>query len=416
MKLFEVLFLLIASIGLTSAFDLNCIFGYNTDSQYYCVNLNLVLHHNGKVEKVSGVKQRGTLISDVTLLHLTSDNTRFIPRNILNHFPKLNRFHFNCKPRRNLTSADNKVCLSQDSLFNGVFNGWSKVNSVVLQGHSLNTLKANTFNGLDSLVNLFLSDNEIRTISQNAFMGLKKLVFLQLNGNHIKEIEAGTFDDLINLESLALYGNALKTLALDHLRNNRKLLKIGMLNNRLQVIDNRLIDNIPRVDLIRLKNNICVDSNLLNEEGNMIAEFKTSVQNCTIEDAQLYDLSISNRRLNVEHKYLKEKVGAERKTCSHPKAREMIDNIFNLQRDIEHLSGYREKYLRQPVNNRRFVQQESGQGLKLFDEKPAMDSNLLKVLNRNKKMLEVNARLVKSIKGVVSFMDALRIEDCVSTS
>lgn len=413
MKLFKVLLLLIVLFSFSTGFDLNCIFGDNADSQYFCVNLNLILHHNGQISSVSGVKRHGTTLSDVRLLYMTSDNTRYIPRNVLNHFPNLEKVHFNCKPKKNLTTADDKLCLNQDSLYVGAFSGWSRVFSLTLQGHNFNKLIANTFKGLENAMLLFLPDNEIRSISSQTFNGLNRLNFLQLSGNNIKEIEPGTFDTLINLENLSLYGNALKSLPRDMFRNNKKLRKIGLLNNHLEVIDKQVIDTNQGIDLIRVKNNICVDKNFQSVKGSsMLTMFKSSILTCTAENAQFNDLVFHHRKLLAELKRLKDKIDGERKACKTPQARELIQTILDLQRDLEELRNYRLKYLQLLGKSQKIDSSARRRFSRPSDKQPAVKNNLMEVLKRNKKMMKVNANLVKSIKSIVNFMEHIRYADC----
>lgn len=408
-----ILFLVINSFGFLSAFELNCIFGDNIDGQYFCANLKLVLHHDGHISQVTGVKRWGTSLNDVKLLYMASDNTRFIPRNLLNHFPNLNKVHFNCRPKRNFINTDDKICLCGDALYKGTFNGWNKVHSLTLEGHSFKILRDNTFSGLENAVHLFLPDNAIETINKNAFKDLKKLLFLQLNGNKIKKIEVGTFDDLINLEVLGLYGNTIEILPNELLRNNKKLNKIGLLNNHLKVIDDRVINEVPRLDLMRVENNICVDEKILAGGGNSIlVNFKNSIKNCTNENAQIYEMTFTNRKLQLELEYEKKKVETERKSCVAPHAREMVQHMKDLQSDIEELRVYKEKYFKLIEKTGVLARRFAPNGLEISNEKTKSSNNLLSVLKRNKTLMKINARLVNAIRSVVRFMEILRIVEC----
>uniref|UniRef100_A0A4W3I3C6 Slit homolog 1 protein n=1 Tax=Callorhinchus milii TaxID=7868 RepID=A0A4W3I3C6_CALMI len=111
-------------------------------------------------------------------------------------FPSIPLFLF-----RNL--SNNKITDIEE----GVFEGATGVNEVLLTGNRLETVHLKMFKGLDSLKTLMLRSNKISCVSNDTFTGLSSVRLLSLYDNQITTVSPGAFDTLHSLSTLNLLAN-----------------------------------------------------------------------------------------------------------------------------------------------------------------------------------------------------------------
>ncbi|MGH0178661.1 UNVERIFIED_CONTAM: hypothetical protein FKN15_077729 [Acipenser sinensis] len=89
----------------------------------------------------------------------------------------------------------------------GVFDGASGVQELLLTGNQLETVQGRMFRGLTGLKTLMLRSNLLSCIDNNTFTGLSSVRLLSLYDNRISSITPGAFSSLVSLSTINLLSN-----------------------------------------------------------------------------------------------------------------------------------------------------------------------------------------------------------------
>lgn len=96
------------------------------------------------------------------------------------------------------------------------------------------------------------------------------------------------FSELTSLHSLLLSGNYIKSITNDHLIFLKNLKQISFIGNKLEDVDRNLLDGL-KIDAVYLNKNVCIDKNF-GSKGTPLAEFKTSISNCSRDSPAEWNL------------------------------------------------------------------------------------------------------------------------------
>lgn len=88
-----------------------------------------------------------------------------------------------------------------------------------------------------SLESLVMQFYEFRSLTKQDLLNLRNLSRLSLTEGSLRDIESDAFDDLENLGDLDLSLNEIQSFSERHLRNNRKIWKVLLMDNPLEIRD-----------------------------------------------------------------------------------------------------------------------------------------------------------------------------------
>lgn len=206
--------------------DLTC--DYRDNDRYGCWAQNLkIIHEHVKVtETVLGTQKPTKTYFDVTELVIHNQQTIFLPVNIYEIFPNLEKY----------------------------FVGASQLKSIE---------KAN-FQNLKHLTIISLGVNEINNIDADTFWDNKNLITLLLHDNKINRLDRDLFINNLNLKTIYIYGNQIIHLDSDLFRNNLRLEELHINKNKLQFIGATLLKPLKSLMIVNMESNICVNAYFTN--------------------------------------------------------------------------------------------------------------------------------------------------------
>jgi len=130
-----------------------------------------------------------------------------------------------------------------------VFINQKELDFLDLSQNQISCLPSNVFKSLTRLQYLKLEGNKIESLNPKWFENLQSLPYLHLSYNKIQNLPKNVFARLENLENLYLNRNQLTTI-------HRKLEYISLKNNKINAIDEKLIDNTAVSELF-MNGNVC---------------------------------------------------------------------------------------------------------------------------------------------------------------
>lgn len=220
-------------LKVANAFELNCQF--STSSGYSCEAQKLTIEQPyTKITSVSGSQLSGLGNSDVKYLGINRQNTKFLPNNLAEYFPNLEKIY-----------ATNS---------------------------HLEYIKQNDFLGLTQLTIVFFSGNPLKELPCGVFNTNLKLQELHFETNTLKKIGADIFKPLLNLKLAHFRENQCVQKDIDNIANLPELVSLIEKN-----CDSSCCDPEDAEKLIKLNEKL----NELEEKHNQM------VKNCTLNEDNL---------------------------------------------------------------------------------------------------------------------------------
>ncbi|KAL7012754.1 hypothetical protein ACKWTF_015022 [Chironomus riparius] len=154
------------------------------------------------------------------------------------------------------------------------FKNQKKLEHLNLEINKISCLPPNIFKSLIKLTKLNLRENKIQSLNPKWFENLHSLRTLWLNINKIRDLPKNVFVNLKNLNKLYLNDNQLTALHSDSFGIHRYLEIIGLKNNRIDAIDERIINNsaVKKLDMI---GNVCSTEDIERSD-----KLKEKLSNC----------------------------------------------------------------------------------------------------------------------------------------
>ncbi|XP_049719322.1 leucine-rich repeat and transmembrane domain-containing protein 1 [Elephas maximus indicus] len=125
-----------------------------------------------------------------------------------------------------------------------------------LQDNQIRQLPAFAFRSVPRLMTLNLSNNSLSTLAPGAFHGLQHLQVLNLTQNSLCSLENGLFHPLPQLRELDLSWNNISHLPTSLGEPWENLTVFAVQQNQLQQLDRTLLESMPGVKLLFLKDNL----------------------------------------------------------------------------------------------------------------------------------------------------------------
>ena len=134
----------------------------------------------------------------------------------------------------------------------GDFDGLTALESLLLNGNSLETLPARVFDELSALTQLSLFNNSLSTLPAGVFDELTSLTTLRLYHNSLSTLPAGVFDELTALTTLRLDTNSLETLPAGVFDGLTALTTLRLDTNSLETLPAGVFDGLTALTTLRL--------------------------------------------------------------------------------------------------------------------------------------------------------------------
>ncbi|XP_026635568.1 leucine-rich repeat and transmembrane domain-containing protein 1 [Microtus ochrogaster] len=127
--------------------------------------------------------------------------------------------------------------------------------TLLLQDNQIHWLPAIAFRSVPLLSTLNLSNNSLSNLASEAFYGLRHLEVLNLTQNSLLSLEASLAHALPGLRQLDLSSNSLTLLPTSLGKPWENLTVFAVQRNSLQHLERTLLEAMPKVRLVLLKNN-----------------------------------------------------------------------------------------------------------------------------------------------------------------
>lgn len=127
--------------------------------------------------------------------------------------------------------------------------------TLLLQDNQIHWLPALAFHSVSLLTTLNLSNNSLSNLAAEAFYGLPHLQVLNITQNSLLSIESSFAHALPGLRELDLSSNSLSSLPTSLGRPWKNLTVFAMQQNHLLHLDRELLEAMPKVRLVLLKDN-----------------------------------------------------------------------------------------------------------------------------------------------------------------
>lgn len=132
--------------------------------------------------------------------------------------------------------------------------------------NNITALEHGAFEGLEYLEHLLLVNNQIERVEMGAFFGLNNLHTLRLSDNRFTSLPPLIFASLNNLNKLFITHSYLKRIDGQMFANNTKLHQLILSDNKINEIESNFIDELGNLELLKLKDNICVDEDFVQHD------------------------------------------------------------------------------------------------------------------------------------------------------
>ena len=230
-----------------SSFKLQCNFEETSDGNYACKAKNLnVEKENSTIRLVTGEPVRGKQNSDVTSLIIADQTMYFLPENIHESFPRLEKL--------------------------------SVLNS------DLRQIDPEGLKPLRGLTALIINGNNISKIGPKSFDNNKKLEIIDLSGNNLHDLPSKAFEKLENLHTLNLNNNKLSSLDADMIPSLNQINEINLNDNLIDSIDPRLFKRLKRVKSLNLHRNKCIDKSFAGNYSDLLMILGEIAMKCSNDD------------------------------------------------------------------------------------------------------------------------------------
>ena len=150
------------------------------------------------------------------------------------------------------------VLLSENSLTtlpDGLFRGLGELRSLNMDENSLTAFPEDTFRGLDNLVRLDFSNNLLTELPESIFHGLGRLVTLDSSYNALEALPENIYRGLVSLEILFLSRNRLQELPEGIFRDLKALRVLWMGQNSLSELPPGIFRGLRSLESLALERN-----------------------------------------------------------------------------------------------------------------------------------------------------------------
>lgn len=230
--------------SLSSEKTLNCKVRQSSTS-YECLVTAFETHEEAAtISKIIAKHAQNKSNVDFTVLTIRGQTTSFIPKNIKNFFPNLERLE---------VKNSSLVSVSKDD-----FKGLIKLETLILDYNFIQNLSTNVFEDLTTLKTLRLSGNKLSELEHKVFSYNTELEIIALEDNKIASLHENQFANLHKLRKVYLKNNEIDDLREQTFANNLKLTTIDIRNNRLNKIGPELLKNLVELKNFEFQNNECI--------------------------------------------------------------------------------------------------------------------------------------------------------------
>ena len=129
------------------------------------------------------------------------------------------------------------------SLPEGVFDGLTSLNMLILRSNRISSLPAGIFDKLAYLIAMELNNNMITSLPDNVFDKLSQLAILRLNDNAIASLPTGIFNQLTSLKRLYLQNNKIAVLP-EGIFDALPLHDLSLENNQISSLPRGIFDSM----------------------------------------------------------------------------------------------------------------------------------------------------------------------------
>ncbi|CAH0550742.1 unnamed protein product [Brassicogethes aeneus] len=186
----------------------------------------------------------------------------------------------------------------------GVLDEAQPLEVLLLNNNHMSNLELGIFDQLINLLKVDLSYNKITVIPLGIFDKSKSIIDLNLVGNNLHNIPLGSFDLLVNLQTLWLSKNNMESIKLGILDELRSLQYLYLNNNPIKAIPEGLLDELPNLKLVSLSN--CSLNNLPEKLFYKNPNLKTI--DVSLNKIQVFNNKFVNNKkftnLNISHNQL----------------------------------------------------------------------------------------------------------------
>lgn len=186
---------------------------------------------------------------DVKNIKILDSYTRFISSKLLEVFPKVEGLDI----RKSSLHRIQPFALSLAPY----------LKEIIVVDNKIPKLENGSFQGLVDLKLLLLINNKIESIESAAFYGLHKLKVLWITHNHFTALDPTTFSSLVHLKQLIIRHNFLTRIDGELFSCNSQLQQLILNDNKICQIDPTFIDNLDDLEVVKLKNNFCIDKDFV---------------------------------------------------------------------------------------------------------------------------------------------------------
>lgn len=200
-----------------------------------------------------------------------------------------------------LDLKSNKVHLPKN-----IFAKLEKLESLELGYNNLQYLEQGVFRYQKRLKLLNLWGNKLTNLTKECFDGVSSLLELDLSSNTIETFHPDVFSTLINLVNLNLNANHFKSLPENLFQNNKKLMKIRMMENRipLEALPSGFLSNLGDLENVLIKSELSTVPGDLFSGSSNITHIDFERNHFTTLPENLFSDQRNLQQLNLKHNNL----------------------------------------------------------------------------------------------------------------
>lgn len=226
----------------------------NSITGYSCVLTDVNINVTKQTQKISisGYHEQGKSDEDVVNIKIVNSHTPFIVPEILEAFPKIQGLEIRKSGLQRIQSF--------------VLSTAPNLKDLIVVENNIQVLEHGAFEGLEFLEHLLLVDNHIERVETGAFFGLNNLQTLRLTNNRFASLPSMIFGTLTSLNKLFITHSYLTRIDGQMFRNNTNLHQLILTDNKINEIESTFIDELGSLELLKLKDNICVDEDFVQHD------------------------------------------------------------------------------------------------------------------------------------------------------
>ncbi|XP_076357721.1 uncharacterized protein LOC143250700 [Tachypleus tridentatus] len=186
------------------------------------------------------------------------------------------------------------------TLFNGVFRGLYKLETLVVTNGHLKFIDEHVFDGMSNLKHLNLRENSIHSLSVEWFYDMMNLETLELDNNEIYYLNSGTFTALNNLRHLSLSHNRIRGISEEAFHGLRNLKTLLLNHNNISEVPTTALQSMKHLNVLFLDANPV--PKLLTDDFTLLSVKEISLSNTST--LQMIDRGSFRDLNNLEKVYL----------------------------------------------------------------------------------------------------------------